>query len=208
MSFGITGYVFLNCILVTFSNQGISIIKLEDCISLGSIFATFGSAIISFLSLTSARQLSGFQEKVFILNEEFSKQGFPNWKRWDFLPRYSREHLGNNEYQYFILRNTEVKFNMDNQSIQIPIPSVEQDFKDLPIWDSWFKMYRNRRHYLVYVQKQVHTADFIIWDCLMSLYKNIIIYKLSQLGIWIGTSYIINSIIYAFFYIKIYTIMH
>lgn len=202
--FAITGYIFVNCIEINFSDQGIYQIKLNDCISLGSIFATFGSAIISFLSLTSTHQLSGFQEKISVLNERFAKTEFSNWKRWDFLPRFSREHLINGKYQYFVLKNPELRFYMGNQTIEIPIPSVKQDFKDLPVLRSWFKMHRKRKFYLSYIQTQSHMADFFIWDCLMTLYQNIIIYKLSQLGIWIGTSYIINSFIYAFFYISMY----
>lgn len=202
--FWITGYIFFNCITVNFSDQKIYQIALVDCISLGSIFATFGSAIISFLSLTSTHQLSGFQEKISILNEKFTSPEIPNWKRWDFLPRFSRERLISGKYQYFILKNAELKFCLKNQTIAIPIPSVEQDFKDLPVLHFWFKMHKKRKLYLSYVQTQSNMADFFIWDCLMALYQNIIIYKLSQLGIWIGTSYIINSFIFAFFYSEMY----
>lgn len=202
--FGVTGYIFANCIAVNFSEQKIPQIALGDCIALGSIFATFGSAIISFLSLTSAHQISGFQEKVSVLNGEFSKLRKPNWKRWDFLPRFSRERLINGRYQYFILKNAKLTFYFEDQNIDIPIPSVEQDFKDLPVLYSWFRLHRRRKFYLAYVQRQSCMSDFFMWDCLMALYKNIIVYKLSQFGIWIGTSFIINSIIYAFFYAKAY----
>lgn len=202
--FGVTGYIFANCITVSFSEQKIPQIELGACISLGSIFATFGSAIISFLSLMSAHQLSGFQEKVSVLNREFSKFEIPNWKRWDFLPRFSRERLNNGKYQYFILKNAELEFFIEDQSIILFIPSVEQDFKDLPVLCSWLKLHKNRKRCLSYLQKQSHIADFFIWDCLTALYENIIVYNLSQLGIWIGTSYIINSIIYAFFYTQLY----
>lgn len=204
--FSTTGYIFAKCISVTLSVSGNPKMLLEDCISLGSIFATFGSAIIAFLSLTSAHQLSGFQENVSILNETLSQQGTPNWKRWGFLPRYSRERMADNSYQYYTLKNAELEFKTENKTIHIPIPSAEQDFKDLPVLYNWLKMYKNRKYYLLYVQKQLCIGDFITWDCLMSLYKNIIIYKISQFGIWIGTSYIINSIIFAFFYKNMYAL--
>lgn len=204
--FSTTGYIFTNCISVTLSASNEPIMLLGDCISLGSIFATFGSAIIAFLSLTSAHQLSGFQENVLILNETFSRQGIPNWKRWGFLPRYSRERMADNSYQYYILKNAELEFKIENRTIHIPIPSAEQDFKDLPVLYNWLKMYKNRKYYLLYIQKQLCIGDFITWDCLMSLYKNIIVYKMSQFGIWIGASYIIDSIIFAFFYKNMYAL--
>lgn len=200
----ITGNIFLNCISVKVSAEGTSIVNLNECISLGSIFATFGSAVISFLSLTSAHQISEFQEKVDVLAGEFTKQGIPNWKRWGFLPRFSRKRSNDGGYQYFILRNSILAFKLKNEEMKIQIPSVEQDFKDLPVSSSYYKLCGKRKSYLKYVQENNCLGDFAIWDCLVSLYRNIILYKLSQAGVWIGTSFIINSIIYAFFYTKIY----
>ena len=204
ISFAATYNIFLNCISVTLSPEGTSIIKLSDCISLGSIFATFGSSVIAVLSLTSAHQLSGFHEKVNILAGEFAKQGIPNWKRWGFLQRYSRKHTNDGGYQYFVLKNSILVFKLENEEIKIQVPSVEQDFKDLPVSRSYYKLRRRRKSYLRYVQENNCLGDFTIWECLTSLYHNIILYKLSQAGVWIGTSFIINSIIYAFFYTKIY----
>lgn len=200
----VTDNIFFNCISVKLSIGGSSIINLNECISLGSIFATFGSAVISFLSLTSAHQISEFQEKVDVLAGEFTKQGIPNWKRWGFLPRFSRKRSNDGGYQYFILKNSILAFELKNEKMEIPIPSVEQDFKDLPVSRSYYKLCRKRKSYLRYVQENNCLGDFAIWDCLESLYKNIILYKLSQIGIWIGTSFIINSIVYAFFYTRIY----
>lgn len=66
----ITYLIFSQCIVnVTLSN----------CIPLGSIFATFGSAVISVISLYCNRQISSFQENLSALHEQIPN--LSSWKR-------------------------------------------------------------------------------------------------------------------------------
>ena len=199
LTLGITFYVFKSCITPTSSQDGI-VIALSECISLGSIFATFGSALIAVFSLSSAQQLSDFEDKISIINEEFARQKFPNWKRWEFLPRYSREKLSNGDYKYFILRNASLCFVFEQKELSIAIPTVRKDFIDLPIFRNWLRMCKHKRTYISYVYMNECRDELVIWDCLHSIYNNIILYRFCQFIVWIGSSFVINSIIHAFFY--------
>lgn len=198
-SYMVTKYVFSTCII---SNdlQNTTNIPLSDCISLGSIFATFGSAVISVLTLTSSSQISSFEQKLAILKGHFSTHETSAWIRWEFLPRLSRKHIRKGQYNYYRLDNPTLCFKMETSRLSLPIPTVRKDFCDLPIFSSWCKMYIYKNRYRVYIYKKNCISDFLVWDCLMSMYKNIIIYRISEYFVWVGATFVINSILYAFSY--------
>lgn len=198
-SYIITGYVFSTCIIPNNNNGTISV-SLSDCISLGSIFATFGSAVIAVLSLTSSNQLSSFEKKLTVLMEQFATNKKAKWIRWEFLPRQSRTRVPKGKYEYYRLDNASLCFEVDSDKLNLPIPTVRKDFRDLPILFAWLKMYRYQSSYRIYVQKKECIADFLIWNCLFSMYQNIIVYLISEFFIWIGATFVINSIVYAFSY--------
>lgn len=202
LSFLITGFVFKNIIPITNGDGGGG--SLSDCISLGSIFATFGSALISVFSLRSSRKLSGFYEKVSIMNVEFSKHENIQWKRWSFLPRQSRRFNNKKETKYFILKNTSICFHIGKNTIRIFIPTVEQDFGELAIWRNYWILRLKRNSYFTYICEKNCLAEFMIWDCLIKLHEDILTYKISQIIVLIGGAFVLNSILFAFFYGQLY----
>lgn len=206
LTFRITFYVFQNCVNAKATQDSI-IIAMSDCISLGSIFATFGSAVIAVMSLTSAQQISSFEEKTDVLNREFAKQGITSWKRWEFLPRYSRHLLPRGTREYLVLENIKICFLIDQKEIVIPIPTVKKDFSDLPVLHFTFCLFWLKRKYQRYVQKRGSIDDLLIWSCVFSMYKNIVFYRVSQFAVWLGTAFVLDSIIFAFFYSQLYRII-
>lgn len=198
-SYLITGYVFSTCIIPNNLSDK-AVISLSDCISLGSIFATFGSAVIAVFSLVSSSQISSFEQKLVALRGQFSTYEATKWIRWEFLSRQSRERCQKGHYVYYKLDNAALCVKMNSEKLSLPIPTVHKDFWDLPILSSWWKMYRRKSSYRAYLQKENCIADFLIWDCLFSMYKNIILYRMSEFLIWTGAVFVINSIIYAFTY--------
>jgi hypothetical protein len=198
-SYIVTKYVFSACILAD-DLQSTTSTPLSECISLGSIFATFGSAVIAVLSLTSSSQISSFDQKLAILQYQFSTDKTSKWMRWEFLPRQSRKHIQKRQYQYYRLDNAELCFEIENKKISLPIPTCRKDFIDLSIFSAWWKMCRYKSSYSAYIYKRDCIADFLIWNCLHSMYKNIILYRISEFFISIGAAFIINSIVFAFSY--------
>lgn len=198
-SYMITEYVFSTCIIPDdlHNTAGIS---LSDCISLGSIFATFGSAVIAVLSLTSSSQISSFEQKLAVLRSQFSTYDISKWIRWDFLPRQSRERIQKGQYKYYKLVNATLCFEMETQTLSLPIPTVRKDFHDLPIFSALWKMRRFKSAYSAYIHKRKCISDFLVWDCLFSMYRNIILYRISEFFVWVGATFVINSIVFAFGY--------
>lgn len=195
-SFCITVYmtylIFRQCIVDT---------TLSNCIPLGSIFATFGSAVISVISLYCNRQIRSFQENLSALHEQITDLSF--WKRWPFLKRYSREKLGFFKYNYYILKNPQITFKSDNLSLTIPLPTCNADFYDLPIFVNMLKMLCFRKHFSDYVVKhhdKQEQKDIFTFYCTLMIYKNIIRYKIGTLFMLIGSEFVLSSIIFSFFY--------
>lgn len=66
-------------------------------------------------------------------------------------------------------------------------------------------MLTEAKNYESYVLNNLSNSatSLMVWDCILDNYKSIAIYKLAKLMIVIGESFIISSIVLAFFYSKI-----
>jgi len=183
-------------------------ISLTECIPLGSIFATFGSALISVFSIYNDKQYSLFHENLEILRGQIPD--LHSWQRWPFLKRYSKDGLSILHSNYYILSNPQITFELNNKSITVPIPSCTADFKDLPITYNKRKMVCFRKQYsnLIYDMYNMKQEDLIIFDCVLAIYKNIIQYKIGTVIIWTGAEFIFSSILFSFFYRQITEFLH
>lgn len=180
-------------------------IILSECIPLGSIFATFGSAVISVFSIYCNEKNSIFQENVAILRSEISD--FQSWQRWPFLKRYTKDKVSFLHSNYYILQNPQITFTANKACITVPIPSCMVDFKDLPVFVNIIKMMVFRNTYLKLIYRMHDSkqyADLFIFDCVLMIYKNILKYKLGAFIMWIGAEFIFASIAFAFFYRQIH----
>lgn len=194
---------FLSCVMITFLIFKLCIDekkKLSDCIALGSIFATFGSAIISVFSITLSNIYEHFCCNINILFKELCPED--EWHRWPFIKRESHSTLYNNEMTYQILKNMEITFNVGSHPISIFLPTVREDFYDLSNWNSLKKMLMEAKNYESYVLNNISNSanSLLIWHCVFDNFKSIAIYKFAKLMIILGGSFIFSSIIFAFFY--------
>lgn len=179
-------------------------ISFNECIPLGSIFATFGAAVISVLSIYCGEQNNLFQENLTILREQIAD--LHSWRRWPFIKRYSKERLSFFHNNYYILLNPEITFKSGKKSLTVPIPSCIADSKDLSIVSNMLKMICYRKCYikLIYDLNSIKwKEDLLIFDCVLTIYKNIIRYKCGTIIIWIGAEFIFSSILFSFFYGRI-----
>lgn len=185
-------------------NKCIVNISLNECIPLGSIFATFGSAVISVLSIYCGKQNNLFQENLAILQEEISD--LHSWRRWPFIKRYSKEKQSFFHNNYYILLNPQITFETGKKSLTVPIPSCIADSKDLWLVSNMLKMICYRKCYLKFIyglNSIKRQEDLLIFDCVLMIYKNIIRYKYGTIIMWIGAEFIFSSILFSFFYGRI-----
>ena len=194
---------FILCIIITFFIFKLCISDKSDIsqtIALGSIFATFGSAIVSVFSITISSMYEHFCSNINILFKDLCPES--EWHRWPFIKRESYRILYNNEGTYQVLENIKVIFNVGSHNISIIIPTIREDFYDLPNWKSFKDMIKQSKNYESYVIKNVDDSanSLMIWECILDNFKSIALYKLSKLMIIIGGSFIFSSIVFAFFY--------
>lgn len=194
---------FILCIVSTFFIFKLCIsntANLSDTIALGSIFATFGSAIVSVFSITLSSVYEHFCCNINILFKELCPEN--EWHRWPFIKRKSHSTLYNKELTYQILENSKITFNVGSHNISVFLPTIREDFYDLPNWQSLKNMLWESKNYESYVINNINDSatSLMIWDCVSDNFKSIALYKLYRLMIVIGGSFIFASFIFAFFY--------
>lgn len=201
---GIGTLFFSMYITLIIYKKCITDITLKECVPLGSIFATFGSAVISVFSIDCSGQSNLFQENLVILREQLFD--LHSWQRWPFLKRHIKEKISFLHNNYYILLNPQITFETSTRGLTIPLPSCTADFKDLPVIKNIIKMICFRKYYLNYIYS-LHDIkqqeDLYIFDCILMIYKNIIRYKWGTIMIWIGAEFIFSSVLFSFFYEQI-----
>lgn len=181
--------------------QCITEATLNNCIPLGAIFATFGSAVISALSLYCSKQNDFFQENLLALHEQIP--GMSSWKRWPFQKRYDRERTGLWKFNYYTLKNPQIIFQSGSHSLTVPLPTCLADFYDLPILAGTVKMicfYKYFSNAVFQVKDMKQPDDIFVFHCTLMIYRNIIRYKAGAFLMLIGSEFVLASIIFSFFY--------
>ncbi len=174
--------------------------KLSDTIALGSIFATFGSSVVAIFSMTLNTLYDRFLSDFLI----FSKLHEPEteWIRWSFIKRKSHHILYNGASMYQELTNSMIKFNVGSHTIDFFIPTIKEDFYDLPNWRSFLSMKRRKKDYESHVlnNSEDPANALMIWDCIYDELCCIAKYRVARFAVVLGEAYILTSIIMAFIY--------
>lgn len=191
-------------------------LNLANTISLGAIFATFGSAIISIVTLLQSDKLNRILSNVDVLYSDIIQE--EKWTRWSFLKRYDAHTLLNGEITSNVLENPYIIFNVGCFNINITIPTTQEDFYDLPSFHNFWSMKKYSNHFKTNIINHPdsisdsHFSDvgdyYWAWNCLYDIWKNVLLFKINKLLVTLGFSIIISSFIYSFAFIQINTIIN
>ena len=130
IALGITSIILISMFNHIVFNICITKPILSETISLGAIFTTFSSAIIALISNVQSSKLNRVLTNIDILFIDILKT--KKWVRWAFLKRTSKENLFNDRSLHYKLENPQIDFNVGSHNISIDIPTIEDDFYDLP----------------------------------------------------------------------------
>lgn len=204
LPFIITYFIFDSCI-------DKSDLNLANTISLGAIFATFGSAIISIIVLLQSDKSNRILSNVDILFSDILHE--EKWTRWPFIKRYDAYTLLDGEITSNILKNPYIIFNVGSHDIDIPIPTTQEDFYDLPSFHIFKQMKIYSNHFKTNIINRPDTISdnhfsdigdyYWAWNCLYDIWKNVMYFKVNKLIVSLGFSIIISSFIYSFYFIQI-----
>lgn len=176
--------------------------SLSETIALGSIFATFGSSVVSVFSIVMNNQSDRFMSNIEILYSDIIPE--KKWVRWSFIKRKKYRRLYNGEYTCQALTNSKVEFDVGSHKISMFIPTVREDFFDLPVWRPWLSMKIRHRDYETAVLgdnvKENVAIAIMLWNCIYDNFKCIIMYRIARALVVLGEAYILSSIVFAFTY--------
>ncbi len=201
----ITWQIYQSCVEPVIQEGGTYYLPMISRITTGSLFATFGSAIISVFTLYTARYLSNFQECLLILMQDLAAEDTNGAlkRRWSFIPRVSRTHCAGKS-QFFGIESAQIEFLIGDTFQDFSLPTTEADFKDLPILSSFLCMKRMRKKYLSGLDTVERLSEYPAWDCVTAIYRNILVYKICCYCVWIGVCFVFQSILFTFFYSVFY----
>lgn len=178
---------------------------LAQTIALGSIFATFGSSLVTVFSLKMDNYYDRFISNCQVLFQELEPQNA--WHRWAFIKRTSHQNLFENQYSFQVLTNARVDFDVGSHKISVYIPTIKEDFYDLQNEKALCEMKRWARDYESNVFKSsdesIVANSLMVWDCIYDNLKCIRNYKMARIVVILGEACIIASLLLAFFYSKI-----
>lgn len=173
---------------------------LNEMISLGAVFATFGSAAISIFSLNCNEQINHFQNNLSILQSDLIKT--EQWNRWRFLKKIEKRKL-----MFCEVKTPQIHFYKQSRKLSIPVPTDISDFKDISVGWYYFHFLLFSHPYFTYLSNEMQFSQeaeaFLVFRCLKDIYQSILCFKVSNFFIWVGSGFILSSVAFSFFYPQI-----
>lgn len=166
-------------------------------LSTGAILATFGSAIGAIGLIWQTDLVERVRLNVDILLKDIFKQDSP-WRRWPFLPRAENRNLLDGGSHHLTLSNPEISLNVGTHVIKIDLPTVPEDFFDLPLIRNWWQLIRFR--------SSAHTAfgrrpkeeknpdtgldssdEYMAYECMFDTWKAILKFRVARYIVHLGS---------------------
>lgn len=171
-------------------------------LSSAAILATLGSAISTVGSLWTGDYASRIALNVDILFRDIFKQD--PWRRWPFLLRGGTKKLFGGNIQQVELRNPRIPLNVGSHDIEVLVPTVQDDFFDLPIFKNIMPLLRFRTAALttiinypkddIFPQNQLKPMDqYFAYECLTDIWWSVLIFRTARYVVHFGAALTIAS---------------
>jgi hypothetical protein len=159
-------------------------------LSAGAIFATFGSAISTIVGVWERDLLERVRLNIDIFYKDILKQDNP-WRRWPFLPRGGRRRLLDGSTHFGTLKNPEVPLNVGTHVIRVSLPTVLEDFFDLPLRRNVQELSRFRTAAATFFGSQekgkvddktgMERGDaYMAFECLHDIWRSVLHFRLAR----------------------------
>ncbi len=191
--FVLTGFVFY---MVLYPQK-----NLFDTISLGAVFATLGSTLVSIASLLCNKYYDEFISCRDIFKSELSTQEIK--LTWIFLKKQEVIRKSKNEYVSYQASNPKVIFQLGVMNLSIEVPVQKKDFYELGLLKKILKMKISKKIYVTYLLNytdSVMESGLYIWECIYHILCNALFYILYRDLIITGTIFFVSGLIITFLY--------
>lgn len=174
-------------------------------LSSAAILATFGSAIATVGSLWTGDYAGRIALNVDILFRDILKQDA--WRRWPFLLRGGTKTLFGGNIQQVRLCNPKILLNVGSHHIKVIVPTVQDDFFDLPLFKNVVPLLRFRTAALttitkspkddVFPQNQLKPMDqYFAYECLTDIWCSVLIFRTARYVVHFGAALTIASAVF------------
>ena len=166
-------------------------------ISTGAILATFGSALSAIGGVWERDLLERVITNVDILYVDILKQ--EKWRRWPFLPRSAKRKQLDGNHIAQNLSNPKLPLNVGTHHIEVDIPTVLEDFFDLPVIKNTLKLLRFRiaASTTLLKGKDVHVQtatglnasdEYMAYECVQSIWLAVFQFRVFRYVIHFGSA--------------------
>ncbi|MHB1058595.1 MAG: hypothetical protein ACYC0F_12035 [Rhodanobacter sp.] len=173
-------------------------------LSSAAILATFGSAIATVGSLWTGDYANRITLNVDILFRDIFKQD--PWRRWPFLLRSGTKKLFGGHIQQVALQNPKIPLNVGSHDIEILVPTVQDDFFDLPLLKNVISLlrFRTAAHTTitnspqddVFPQNDLKPMEqYFAYECLTDIWWSVLVFRTARYVVHFGAALTIASAI-------------
>jgi hypothetical protein len=170
-------------------------------LSEGAILASLGTALLAMSDMLEKDKLERVKQNTDILFRDIIKQ--PPWRRWPFLKRkFTRKTLIQDRI-VSKLENPKLPFDVGTHTIEVSIPTVQEDFFDLPVLKNLIMMKRYFKAFLTLYSRNKEEGKksnhpFDTFNAFLSLYdswKAILLFRIARFIKTFSIGLVLSSII-------------
>lgn len=174
-------------------------------LSAGAILATFGSALATLGSIWERDLLDRIRLNIDILFKDLLRQDNP-WRRWPFLPRAGSRRTLDGSTQLGTLANPEVKLDVGTHVVAVHVPTVLEDFFDLPLRKNFqtLKKFRIAAATAYGTRRESKTSpredgqvgnQHLLYECLHDIWQSIFVFRMARYATHLGAGITLTSTI-------------
>lgn len=204
-------YLFVSAIYATAISIAVKLLTLPAAhsdfiasLSSAAILATLGSAVATVGSLWAGDRAARIALDVDILFKDIFKEEV--WRRWPFLLRSGSRKLLDGSTHEFILSNPTIPLNVGSHHIKITLPTVQEDFFDLPLFSNLIPLlrYRSAAHTTIsnvpkdsiFPENQMKPmSQYMAYECLADIWISVFVFRASRYVVHFGVALTISSAI-------------
>jgi hypothetical protein len=174
-------------------------------LSSAAIVATLGSAICTAGSAFERDLVERVHLDLDIFHRDLIEENVP-WRRWPFLRRRQRVKLLNGDETEGVLYNPRLKFDVGTHVIEVDLPSVFEDFFDLPTMRNacrmlWYKKAAmttliTRDQDMQHAKTEMKPGqERMTYLCVLDIWLAIVKFRFCRYAVHFGTALTISTVL-------------
>lgn len=174
-----------------------------NTLSLGAVFATLGSTMVSISSLVCNKNYEEFLSCLNILKDNLASESID--VKWTFLKKKEVIKKCSNSYTTYHTTNPKIVFEMGSVSLPIEFPTQKRNFYELEILKSIIKMKLGKKIYISYIVTNCNSfmeSGIYVWECVYHILCCAFRYKIHKtiivLSVMIFISGLLATVLYPF----------